>query len=111
MPTRSATLAVSTVLAGAGATDLVQVPAGETWIIKSVEVALTGFVTSTVQVGVRTDDNSVSVRPVQQSVASPFVAHYTGWIVLEPTDWIWASTSAQDANLWISGTRLVGVAP
>lgn len=109
MATRSATLFRGVMLAGAGAVDFVQVPAGETWIVKSVEVALTGFVTSTVQVGLRDNPNAVSVRPIQQSVSTPYVAHYSGWLVLEPTDWLWGSTSSQDANVWISGARLVGV--
>lgn len=110
MPTRSSALFQGAVFAGAGPTDLVQVPAGETWIVKGVEVSLTGFVNSTVQVGARKDDNSSSIRFIQQSVTTPFVAHYTGWVVLEPGDWLWASTSAQDADVWIAGAQLVGVA-
>lgn len=111
MPTRSAALFQGAIFAGAGATDLVQVPAGETWIVKGVEVSLTGLSNSTVQVGARKDDNSSSVRFVQQTVTSPFVAHYSGWVVLEPGDWLWASTSATDADVWIAGAELQGVAP
>lgn len=110
MPTRTAILGRGICFAGSP-TILATVPAGETWIVKSVEVSPSGFGSSTVQVYL--EDAGLGLRAlfIQQTIASLGVAHYSGWVVAEPgTDLVCNPTSV-DQYVWISGAKLQGIAP
>lgn len=110
MTTRSATLAADTFPGGSATTVVATVPVGETWIVKQADVWLTSFLNSSVQLYWRRANGAQGIF-VQQSIVSPFIAHFVGWSVGEPGDELVAFGSNADFYLWVSGTRLQGVAP
>lgn len=111
MAVRTAALGRGLIFGGAGETLLATVPAGETWIVKGCEIALSGLGSSTVQVFATSADLSTRATFIQQLVPSLGVAHYTGFLVMEPGDTLTAASSSVDTNVWVSGTKLAGVAP
>jgi len=98
-------------LTGNGATDAIGTcPAGETWIIKGAEVSNAGGTTVSVQLYIETADQSVRAVFFQQSLTLAAVAHYAGWVVMEPGDILWSHASGGTCYVWVSGARLAGVA-
>jgi len=110
MSVRSAVLARGVVFAGD--TPLIgTVPDGETWIVKSAEVSPVGVGSSSVQLYAEAADASTRATFFQQTVPSLSPVHYSGWVVMLPGDNLFAHSSAVDEYYWVSGARLVGVAP
>lgn len=89
---------------------LAVVPAGETWIVKSVEVSPLGFGSSSVQVYATDPTAAIRVVFFQQTVATLTPVHYSGWVVLEPGDHLYCFPTSVDQYVWVSGARLAGVA-
>lgn len=97
---------------GAGSDTVIgTVPAGETWIVKQVDVHGVAFLNSSIQVYWLNPSTGTRGYFLVQTLASPYVAHYSGFAVGEPGDELHAFSSANDIEVWASGSKLEGVAP
>ena len=109
MPTRTAALAqlISPSNASIAAFTC---PAGETVIVKSATLfnstggALAGIL---YLLAVSTDVQSMLVS---QSILSAGFAEWSGWRVMKPGDRVYFQPGGAGLHLWVSGTRLIGVA-
>lgn len=108
MSVRTAMLCNGIVPAGID-TVLATVPAGETWIVKGAEISSSGLGSSTDQLWAEDLVSGARATFMQQSIPSLGVAHYTGYVVLEPGHTLNARASAVDMYAWVSGSRLMGV--
>lgn len=110
MTVRSAVLVADTFPGSGATTTLATVPDGQTWILKQADVQLTAFLTSTVQIYWLRSNGARGVI-FSQSIASPFIAHFTGLSVGQPGDQLIGTSSNADFYAWLSGSKLEGVAP
>lgn len=110
MVVRTARLVEAYVGAG-GDTTLATVPDGETWIVKQVDVHGVAFLNSSISLYWVHPASGTRGYFLQQTLSSPYVSHYTGFAVGEPGDELHAFSSANDIEVWVSGSRLEGVAP
>lgn len=109
MPVRSAPLARATLLTTAS-TVLATVPTGETWLVKAVDVYYPGATAATLLLWVRNIAADVTQVIVNRSFPSGDVFHLELWLALTPGDQISAQAGAAGHRVWVSGTRLIGVA-
>jgi len=93
-----------------GTITIATVPAGETWILKSLLVNNQSGVASTVIVLVNRPTPAVPVRLYSESVAQGATRTWEGWLVLQPGDEVKVNASAVSVFVWASGTRLIGLA-
>jgi len=110
MSTRTAVLAKFTTADGAGH-DRATVPAGETWILKSAAIMNNAATTAGWQLWVHTADSitaAVMVSSGSQLAGSGTVVSM--WVVLEPGDVIYFLGGVASVAVWLSGTKLAGVA-
>lgn len=108
MSTRTAKLVTAVVLTSATIVRAT-VPAGETWIVKSVLAQNWGGASGSLQIGCSDPTNSVGVYFVNQTLAAGAIAEWEGWVVLKPGDQVFTVLSASSVSMWVSGTRLLGV--
>jgi hypothetical protein len=107
MSTRSAVL-VHTLLSGFSANVLATVPAGETWILKSLLLYNGAVSASSIYVIVRDPSATVDCYVAREVVAAQTPFNWNGWVVLDAGSQIRGLQSVDGARVWASGTRLVG---
>lgn len=105
MATRSSRLWV-TRMVGRPSTTVYTVPAGETVILKSIELANQGVSPSDVLVLVSDQVDSAAVILHSGTLASAGAVHWTGWVVLEVGDRVILSSTASAIDSWGSGAVL-----
>lgn len=89
---------------------LATVPAGETWIVKSVYVINTAAVAQSVFLSARRPSVPISVWFFTKSLNANELATWEGWVVLAPGDQLCLTMTVAPARLWASGSRLIGAA-
>jgi hypothetical protein len=110
MSVRSAVLAIGKP-AAATYTVLGTVPAGQTWILKSIVVLNRGAVADTVTVqGAHAGAIAANLLNAAVLAAGASVAQ-DSWLVLQPGDILAVYATAGVSDFWVSGTKLSGVAP
>lgn len=110
MSTRTAVLAKFTTTDGGGH-DRASVPAGETWIVKTIAVTNNGTSTATWQLWVHTADSvTAAVEVSQGSQAANTGTVVSLWVVMEPADVLYFLGGVSGVAVWVSGTKLAGVA-
>jgi hypothetical protein len=109
MATRTTKLAALSPAAGLNV-NAFTVPAGFTYLVKSVIVYNRRGGTDTVQVYLNDPGNFVGVLVPSQVLASQARLEYVGLVALNPGDSLIVSSSNANSDFWVSGTKLVGVA-
>jgi len=94
----------------AGFQTLFTVPAGETWILKRIDAINNAGATQTVQLIARDPTNVISAVLLNASYASGVGGALELWFVLQGGDTLRGSLSVGNVGIWLSGSRLVGVA-
>jgi hypothetical protein len=90
---------------------LATVPAGETWIVKEIVL---GNNTGTSGIGIvnALKPGVAIVNLLSATIAAFSSAQSTGrFFVLEPGDQLQSNTPGVNWNVWVAGTKLLGVAP
>lgn len=108
MTTRTAVLGVGQVAAGGGSVTLGTVPAGETWILKSVLAYNAGAASDSPLFFMFDHVSGLNAYLPTSSIATGGTFRFDGWVVLAPGD---ALGLLQNTTAWrvrASGTRLLG---
>lgn len=110
MTTRSAVLGhfQSTVSVLSG--NVFTVPAGQTWIVKSVVTLNGNGSSSAAVVSVSTTPTAMGVYLVNKTLAGVTADYWEGWVVMVPGDVLAVLAGLDNVRFWISGTKLIGVA-
>lgn len=95
--------------AAAGFQLLGTVPAGETWIVKRIDLINNSASTQTIQLLARDPTNVISAALVNQSLTSGVGFALELWFVMQAGDTFRASLSVGNVGIWVSGSRLLGV--
>lgn len=107
-PVRSTVLAAAHIVNSSQNT-LVTCPPGVTYIIKDVHIFIAGSAASVVVLYVqRTADLWINL--VQESMQAGQVLSRQPYVVMAAGDFLGISSSVPDCRIWVSGTRLTGVA-
>lgn len=109
MSVRTAVLAAVKVSV-AGNFAVLTVPAGETWILKSMYLNNFAVATNTVSIFVTRPSTGIAVNIVVKTFSSGEIFTWDGWMVLAPGDQILGNASATIFQAWVSGSRLIGLA-
>lgn len=109
--TRSAVLK-HTILTVPTGTEVVQVPSGQTWIIKSIIFNNSSANTGNIQIYVSDANEQLLCPIIDQTIAAGTSVIVQCWVVLGPGEWILANTKTSNVSgqLWVSGSKLQGVA-
>lgn len=93
-------------------TEVVQVPAGQTWIIKSVIFNNSGANTGNIQIYLSDANEALQCPLIDQTISAGTSIFLQCWAVLGPLEWILANTKTSNVSgqLWVSGSKLQGVA-
>jgi hypothetical protein len=108
--TRSAVLGRLIVTSTAAFT-IFTVPAGETWIVKSIALVNNAAGVAAGNITLRDASATFTVPLVQFNLASTVSGLYDVWAILSPGDVLRIGSSAFPMIIWVSGTKLTGVAP
>jgi hypothetical protein len=109
MPTRTAVLGAR--LAPAGVPFVfATVPAGQTWIAKSAFVNDQGGLGGQCFVWVSRSGGIVCIFAYTGDLTTIPFFEWEGWVVAEPGDVFEVYAPDTDCVLWLSGTKLIGVA-
>jgi hypothetical protein len=86
------------------------VPAGQTWIVKSVVTLNGNGSSSAAVVSVSTTPTAMGVYLVNKTLAGVTADYWEGWVVMVPGDVLAVLAGLDNVRFWISGTKLIGVA-
>lgn len=107
-PVRSGVLArVETPVASVSAT-FGTVPAGTTWILKSIAITSNNAAQQTVQVYTLTSLGTIGVYLINQLLAAQASLYWTGWHAMAPGDTLGYFESGGPIRIWASGAALPG---
>jgi hypothetical protein len=106
MSTRSTALGRHTSAGGSSNGSFGAIPAGETWLVKSVKVHNGGVGSLTIAVFVTSADGLTSVYFVNQSVAQGADVEWNGWLAAVPGDAVRYQLGGDGVNVWVSGAKL-----
>lgn len=87
------------------------VPAGQTWIIKSILAQAPVAVTGTIRIWVRDPAITGNGYLVNRVPLSNENMQWEGWVVAQAGNELRISAADGQVHYWISGARLVGAAP
>jgi hypothetical protein len=110
MTVRSAVLATGRNNFG-GVMTLATVPAGETWIIKDVHIRDFTGASNSFNVNLYNPTTFVRNDLIYVAGVTQEFATWAGWVVAEPGDLLQLGCFNGLVTTWISGTKLIGVAP
>ncbi len=92
-------------------TVLATVPAGQTWIVKSAIVLCQEIGPTAVQVYIQSTTLLMRAWLISGVLATTGRIEWDGWVVALPGDTIHAFMGNDLGTVWVSGSKLMGVAP
>lgn len=108
MPTRTAVLGAAIIAAGVPTTFAV-VPAGQTWICKSVLMNDQAGLGGLAYVWFSRPGGILGIMAVAQDLATVPFFEWEGWVVGQPGDVLQCFADTTTVHVWVSGTHLLGV--
>jgi hypothetical protein len=109
MPTRSTALAVAIPVAGPLVT-LFTVPAGFTYVVKSLMIYNGGVGPDTLYAGFKDPAGTDVYVYTNQALASAGRLEWNGWMAMNPGAQFVVFSTTGNSHFWVSGAKLEGVA-
>lgn len=110
MPTRTAVLARFVTSGSPTQTAVVTVPAGFTYIVKQINISNFTAVLQNAVVFPTDATFTFGGRIISQTIPASSILQYIGALVLGPGDQLIYRYDVDGVYLWVSGTKLAGVA-
>lgn len=106
MATRTAVLGRGASAGGVSPLVIFTVPAGETWIIKRVDMLNTAGAGSAQLLQTNSVGGALVGRLYANTIAAGAIDHWEGWVVLEGGEYLTGHHTQNGVYYWVSGARL-----
>jgi hypothetical protein len=86
------------------------VPAAETWLVKDALIYNPGGSAELGVLYVQSVDSSINVGFIAETVSAGGVAHFSGFVVMQPGQKMYFANGPGVLSFWVSGAKLLGTA-